>query len=241
MIRKDGSNGFGEVFKVYGDALDLISQNQKELSAWKGETTELMKPLNEVDLVKLSNTVITLSNDLRSISNTCNQIMIDNKEIQKDYLAIKKDYILLKEENEQLKNDLKHIQGLTDVISFTCSKECAKLKNKAKKKILVMLGGNTSDERYKLFYKKYIMNLYDYIKKNLEVSSIDRIPTNKLSEAEALLGKWIPTPAFKKKLITELVKDTTPTKDGAYKVKIETVVQFNSLMDKFNGEPEKYM
>lgn len=255
MKRNDGKIGFGEIFKGYGEALDIISDKQRELSVWKGETTELIKPLSQVDLMKLQTKVTEIVNNMQVITHNYNSVLhrcnvltdkcevlsIENKQIQKEYLMVKKDYCEIKEENEGLKKELKHIQDLTDIISFTHSKECSELKNRAKKKVITMLGGDITDERYKLFYKKYIMNLYSYIKKELEVSSIDKIPTSKLNKAEELLVKWTPTQAFKKKLIVDLVRDTTPTKNGGYRVNIETVVQFNSLMDKFNGEPEKYM
>lgn len=241
MKRKDGKKGFGEIFKGYGDALDIMAQEQKELSVWKGETTELIQPLTKVDIVGLQKTVGSLNNDVRKLTSLCERVTLEYGQMKKEYLGVRKDYCLIKEENEKLKEDLAHLQELTDVISLTCSKECADLKNMAKKKVMVMLGGNTTDERYKLFYKKYIMNLYSYIKKELGVSSIDKIPTVKLEEAKRLLAKWQPTLSFKKKLITDLVKETTPTKNGAFKTKVETVVQFNSLMEKYNGEPEKYI
>lgn len=262
MKREDGKMGFGEIFKGYGDALDIISEKQKELSVWKKDTTEIIKPLREVDVVELNNVVGDMKNILQEMKNKysklshnydtlehrcnilsdmCDTLKIENKQILKQYLGVSENYCKVREENENLKNDLIHLQELTDVISLTCSKECADLKNMAKKKVMVMLGGNTTDERYKLFYKKYIMNLYSYMKKELGVSSIDKIPTVKLAKAQDLVGKWQPTLSFKKKLITDLVKETTPTKNGAFKTKVETVVQFNSLMEKYNGEPEKYI
>lgn len=262
MKREDGKMGFGEIFKGYGDALDIISEKQKELSVWKKDTTEIIKPLREVDVVELNNVVGDMKNTLQEmknkysklshnydtlehrcniLSNTCDSLKIENKQLIKEYLSVKNDYCKIREENENLKNDLIHLQGLTDIISLTCSKECTELKNNAKKKVLLMLGGSVTDDRYKLFYKKYIMNLYGYIKKELGVSSIDKIPTVELAKAQDLVGKWQPTLSFKKKLITDLVKETTPTKNGAFKTKVETVVQFNSLMEKYNGEPEKYI
>lgn len=247
MIKENGKRGFGEVFKVYGDALDIITSKQRELSTWKGETTELVKPLNQVDIVELKQTVLNLQNDFKNISNKFNLLSVENKtikneceNIRSEYRAVKKSYCEVKEENEKLKEDLEHVQELTDIISFTCSKECSELKNNAKKKVLTMLGGSVTDDRYKLFYKKYIMNLYGYIKKEIGVSSIDKIPTAKLELAKMILARWQPTPVFKTKLITDLREDTTPDKNGDYRVKQEVVNQFNSLMTRFD-DPVKFM
>lgn len=240
MKKKDGRMGFGEIFKGYGDALDIISEKQKELSVWKGKTIELVKPLEKVDIVGLQKTVGSLTNDVKKITNVCERLKVEYIQMKKEYVGVRNDYCLVKEENKQLKKELLHVQELTDIISFTCSKECADFKNRAKRKVLLMLGGNVTDNRYKLFYKKYIMNLYGYIKKEIGVSSIDKIPTAKLEEAKDLLNKWQPKPSFKTKLIKDLKEDTSPDKNGNFRVKNEVVTQFNALMNTYD-DPVKYM
>lgn len=240
--------GFGEIFKTYGESLDSVIGSQKELSVWKEETDSLIKPLKDVDVVNIDKNLGILIEEKAKTYKLLKKMkeeLIKTRNIVGDIndklITVERDNTILKDENKALKQSVSHLEHLTDIISFTRSSECAELKRIAKKKVLTMLGGSVTDERYKLFYKKYIMNLYGYVKKELKVSSIDKIPTSKLEEANKLVGKWIPTPSFKSKLISDLVEETKPNKSGAFKVKVETVAQFNSLMERFNGEPHKYM
>lgn len=240
MIRENGNKGFGEIFKDYGDALDIMRNKQKELSVWKGDANKVIQPFSKIDLENFITSVSTVTNEVKKLSGKFDILSMENESLKKEYVGVRNDYCLIKEENEQLKKELLHVQELTDIISFTCSKECADFKNRAKRKVLLMLGGNVTDNRYKLFYKKYIMNLYGYIKKEIGVSSIDKIPTAKLEEAKNLLNKWQPKPSFKTKLIKDLKEDTSPDKNGNFRVKNEVVTQFNALMNTYD-DPVKYM
>lgn len=233
--------GFGDIFKNYGDALDIIATKQGELSVWKKDTSEVIKPLSNVDLISIDKNVKALLETYREMNTSLQLLELTANNLSKDNKILTKQVATLTEENESLKKKIVHIEELTDIISFTHSSECAELKKIAKRRVLAMLGGSVTDERYKLFYKKYIMNLYGYVKKELKVSSIDKIPSSKLEQATQLVTKWKPSPVFKNKLISDLVNETTPNKRGAFKVKVETVAQFNALMERYGGELHKYI